>query len=316
VLGTVAYMSPEQARGAAADAKSDQFSGLLLYELATGRQAFARASAAQTLAAIIEADPDLTALAGLPPPFKWVIERCLAKDPSDRYDSTADLFRDLRHIRDHQSEVMEFSRQAIGKPPGTSRWRTWGGLAAVLAIALAGAAVQWAGTRQRAASPIDAYRFVPFAVDAGVQAMPAWSADGQSLAFSGEVDGFYQIFVRRLDQSTPVQITSLAGDCLSAVWHPDGAKVFFQLTQTEGGSYDANRAEVWVVSTAGGAPERLLDGVAAYALAPDGKTIVFLAGQPPDYRPQLSPQGVRRGRALNARPRGRFQASGTSDTRP
>lgn len=278
VLGTVAYMSPEQARGAPADSKSDQFSfGLVLYELASGRQAFVRASAAQTLAAIIEADPDLTLLAWLPPPLKWIIERCLAKDPSERYDSTADLFRDLRHLRDRQSEVVQSGTHGIVAPQARRRWR-WAA-AAVFALALAGAAIAWAWTRQNGASPIDAYRFVPFAVDAGVQAMPAWSADGQSLAFSGEVDGYYQIFIRRLDQSTPFRVTSLAGDCLNAVWHPDGTKLYFQLAQTQGGSYNANATEVWVVSAAGGAPERLLEGVPAYALAPDGKSMVLLARQ-------------------------------------
>lgn len=280
VLGTVAYMSPEQARGALADSKSDQFSfGLVLYELASGQQAFSRASAAQTLAAIIEADPDLTPLALLPPPLRWVIERCLAKDPSERYDSTADLFRDLRHLRDRQSEVMQSGTLGIVAPQAKRRWHR--AVVAGLALALAGAAVAWIWTRGNGASPIDAYRFVPFAVDAGVQAMPAWSADGQSLAFSGEVDGYYQIFIRRLDQSTPFQITSLAGDCLSAVWHPDGTKVYFQLAQTRGGFYDAHATEVWVVSAAGGAPERLLEGVPAYALAPDGKSML-LASQLPD----------------------------------
>jgi serine/threonine protein kinase len=106
ILGTVSYMSPEQARGQEVDARSDQFSlGLVLVELATGKKAFARESAAQTMAAIIEAEPDFRLLEGVPAPFRWIVERCLAKDPRDRYDSTRDLHRDLEQLKRHQSEL-------------------------------------------------------------------------------------------------------------------------------------------------------------------------------------------------------------------
>src|SRR3954454_13664135 len=104
-LGTIAYMSPEQARGSAdLTAQSDQFSfGLVLYELATGRRAFPRDSAAETMTAIIreEAGP---LPATLPGPLRWIVERLLAKDPSDRYESTRDLYRELRQVRDRFSE--------------------------------------------------------------------------------------------------------------------------------------------------------------------------------------------------------------------
>src|SRR5215831_6106014 len=103
-LGTIAYMSPEQARGSAdLSAQSDQFSfGLVLYELATGRRAFPRGSAAETMTAIIreEAEP---LPATVPGPLRWVVERLLAKDPSDRYDSTRDLYRELRQSRERLS---------------------------------------------------------------------------------------------------------------------------------------------------------------------------------------------------------------------
>jgi Tol biopolymer transport system component len=107
LVGTVAYMSPEQARGSAADFRSDQFAlGAVLYELATGEAAFRRASAAETLAAILKEEPDSLArlCPKLPAPLRWTIERCLAKDPDERYASTRDLARDLKDIRDNQSE--------------------------------------------------------------------------------------------------------------------------------------------------------------------------------------------------------------------
>lgn len=281
VLGTVAYMSPEQARGTVADARSDQFSfGLVLYELVAGRQAFARDSAVQTLSAIIEADPDLTPLSAMPVQVRWIIERCLAKDPADRYASTVDLYRDLRHLRDRQSELGRSGAQDIVAPPARRR-RFWPALAVIaLAATAAAGAFIWSG-RDRGTS-IDAYRFVPFAVDAGVQSMPAWSPDGQSLAFSGEVDGYYQIFTRRLDQSTAAQVTSLPGDCLYPAWDSRGTRIFFELNTSKGQSSNANESEVWMISAAGGAPERLMTGTTAFAVAPDGNTLVFLARQSAD----------------------------------
>lgn len=276
VLGTVAYMSPEQARGTVADARSDQFSfGLVLYELVSGRQAFARDSAVQTLSAIIEADPDLTPLSAMPVQVRWIIERCLAKDPADRYASTADLYRDLRHLRDRQSEIGRTGAQDIIDPPARRR-QFWPALA-VIALAAAVAAGAFSGSGRDSGTSIDAYHFVPFAVDAGVQTMPAWSPDGQSLAFSGEVDGYYQIFTRRLDQSTASQVTRLPGDCLYSAWDSQGTRIFFQLAPTVRQSFQADASEVWMVSAAGGAPERLITGTPAFALAPDGKSLVFLA---------------------------------------
>ena len=101
LLGTVGYMSPEQATGAAIDYRSDQFAlGVILYELATGSRAFRRDSAPQTLAAIIEDDPEpLDSInPRLPPQFARVVARCLAKKPEDRYESTRDLAHDLRDL--------------------------------------------------------------------------------------------------------------------------------------------------------------------------------------------------------------------------
>src|SRR5690349_20917758 len=105
ITGTPAYMSPEQACGQELDVRSDQFAlGLILYELAAGRRAFQRDSAAETMAAIIREDP-LPLPASVPVPLQWAIERCLAKEPGGRYESTRDLYRELKTVRDHLSQV-------------------------------------------------------------------------------------------------------------------------------------------------------------------------------------------------------------------
>jgi eukaryotic-like serine/threonine-protein kinase len=129
IMGTPDYMSPEQAAGRVLDFRSDQFSaGLVFYEMLTRRRLFHRETPVQTLSAIIQEDPlPLEGLdARVPPPLRWAIERCLAKDPADRYGSTAELARELKQIRDRLSDFPQSAdrRASRGGPqtatPGSS----------------------------------------------------------------------------------------------------------------------------------------------------------------------------------------------------
>jgi predicted ATPase/serine/threonine protein kinase len=125
VLGTVGYMSPEQVSGDGLDFRSDQFSlGLVLYEMVTGRRAFQRGTAAETLVAILRepAEPIATQNRDAPAPLCWVIERCLAKEPEKRYVSTRDLARELTAIRDRFSENP--IKQAEARPTNLPVQRT------------------------------------------------------------------------------------------------------------------------------------------------------------------------------------------------
>jgi predicted ATPase len=127
IAGTVGYMSPEQASGKPLDFRSDQFSlGAVLYELATGARAFRRDSPVQTLAAILEDDPEPIASlnARLPAPFCWIVDRCLSKDPDERYASTRDLARDLAELREHVLEAPAGARgaQAVNLPVPPTRF--------------------------------------------------------------------------------------------------------------------------------------------------------------------------------------------------
>src|SRR5271165_3604727 len=108
VMGTVGYMSPEQATGAEVDFRSDQFSfGAVLYVMVTGLAAFRKKTYAETMAAILRDDPDRLAarVPQAPPPFIWIAERCLAKDPNQRYASTRELAVELAAVRDRLAEV-------------------------------------------------------------------------------------------------------------------------------------------------------------------------------------------------------------------
>jgi serine/threonine protein kinase/tetratricopeptide (TPR) repeat protein len=126
LMGTVGYMSPEQAKGCPVDFRSDQFScGAILYELATGRRAFEKETPIQTLAAVIEEDPtpihELNPL--VPTPFRWIVERCLKKNPDERYASTVDLARELRNVHERLDEVPSGPRALpwSGRSPWSGR---------------------------------------------------------------------------------------------------------------------------------------------------------------------------------------------------
>jgi len=143
LLGTIDYMSPEQASGLATDFRSDQFSfGSLLYEMLTGKRAFHRASGPQTLAAIIEDEPKpITSLnPRVPAVLETLVKRCMAKKPEKRYVSTRELARELKEIHDSSATEETRSLPAIA---GTylRRLPLWAELVLAIAVVAAGISI-------------------------------------------------------------------------------------------------------------------------------------------------------------------------------
>ncbi len=141
VLGTAGYMSPEQASGQPMDYRSDQFSlGSIVYELATGKRAFQKKTAVDTLSAILNEEPESMGAVNpqAPAPLRWIVERCLAKDPEGRYTSTKDLARELATIRDHLSEATSGGIGAAVPRPRVALWRVLGASTLVAAALIAG----------------------------------------------------------------------------------------------------------------------------------------------------------------------------------
>jgi predicted ATPase/serine/threonine protein kinase len=126
ILGTVGYMSPEQATGRRVDFRSDQFSlASVIYEMGTGKRAFQKESPTETLAAILRDDPEpiLAINARVPAPLGWIVERCLAKDPDERYASTRDLARDLAAVRERLDTQPETrASRETNLPPQRTRF--------------------------------------------------------------------------------------------------------------------------------------------------------------------------------------------------
>src|SRR5581483_8343597 len=222
ILGTATYMSPEQARGNALDHRTDQFSfGLVLYEMLTGKAAFARSSAVSTMAAIVEEPtPPLVELnPPIPMPLCWCVERCLAKERDERYVSTTDLLRELQTIRTHLPEIAAAAHPAIVEPP--PRKRRWLPILLGLTGLIAGVLATHVFLVPDSVVDLETYQLQPVASSAPRSGSPAWSHDGKTLAYTAEVNGTQQVFVRPLNSPVAAQITNSATDCLSPFWLPD-----------------------------------------------------------------------------------------------
>jgi Tol biopolymer transport system component len=269
VLGTVGYMSPEQARGGEVDFRSDQFSlGSILYEIASGRRAFQKDSAPETLAAIIRDEPESLGRAApsAPAPYRWIVERCLQKDPDDRYASTRDLARELADLRDHFSEIDRSETSvlpAAARLPGSRRLPLFLAAAAIIAFAAGLATARWLSGRRTALPP--ALRALTYS---GADQSPAVSPDGRTIAFTSRRDGTARIWVKQLVTGSEAALSSGPGDEYPR-FSPDGSAILF--LRREG-----NETFIYKASLLGGEPRKLLSNAAHADWSPDGKRIAFL----------------------------------------
>jgi Tol biopolymer transport system component len=264
VIGTVGYMSPEQVLAKPVDHRSDLFSlGVILYEMLSGRRAFQKASAVETMHAVLKEDPpDLAEVVpGIPAAVVRIARRCLEKDRGQRFQSARDLGFALEAL----------SLDAPGRPPPE---RPRGGrLRRIqLGLALAGAASLGAGMRALMGRPgpvLDSYRFSPLATAAGYEGAASWSPDGASVAYVAEADGVLQVFTRSLQSSMSAQITRSLADCHDPFWSADGTRLFYI-------SLAGSSLGLWSVGATGGTPQIVVRNASAAALSPDGRTLALL----------------------------------------
>jgi len=281
IIGTATYMSPEQVRGGDLDHRTDQFSlGLVIYETIAGKPAFARSSAVSTMAAIVEepAKPVTDFNPAVPAPLRWCLDRCLAKDREDRYHSTGDLQRELETIRAHLDELSSSGAQpALPAAPVRHARRWWPKLLALGALAT-GCLAWEAFMVPKTMVDMRYYQIQPLISTGAHEGDPAWSADGRSMAYTGEVNGIRQVFARDLSSPMPAQITNSPVDCRAPFWSPDDTRIYYL-------SSAAGVSGVWMVGSAGGSPELVQAGASAAALSPDGKTLAFLRSDPTASQP-------------------------------
>jgi Tol biopolymer transport system component/predicted Ser/Thr protein kinase len=255
ILGTVAYMSPEQAQGKPVDARSDIFSfGAVLYEMLSGRCAFQGDSRMATLAAVIREEPKPPGV-DVPQELCRLVSRCLRKDPAWRFQHMDDLKVALAELS-VESDTGKLAAAKASERRRGRRW-TWAAAGAVVAVALAAGGWLLLMRSPRAGhqagpslEPVTAYP--------GSERHPTFSPDGNEIAFSwdGERHDNADIYRKLIGPGEPLRLTQdPAPDCCPA-WSPDGRQIAFLRTPLKG------QTQVRVVPSLGGA-ERLLAEVAA-----------------------------------------------------
>jgi len=271
IMGTAGYMSPEQASGQTVDFRSDQFSfGAIGYEMATGRKAFGRKTPAETLTAIIREEPDPVASVNpkVPAPVRWIVERCLAKDPDDRYASTKDLARDLRSVRDHLSEASSSSGVVTPASRRSGRGRI---AAAAVLVALAGVAAGILLGRRTAKPPQPSFLRLTFR--RGTIDSARFARDGQIVVMGASWDGLPKKAFSTSPGSPELSALSIPDAEVLAVSSSNELAV--SLHHREVGPF-VRAGTLARVSLSGGAPREILDDVQYADWAPNGEDLAVV----------------------------------------
>jgi Tol biopolymer transport system component len=280
LLGTVNYMSPEQATGASVDYRSDQFSfGSILYEMATGRWAFRGASAPQTLTAIIQDEPEPIAALnpGIPAPLRWTVQRCLAKEATNRYSSTEDLARELVTIRENLSEASGALGVLPAVPVPRRRWRFAAAIAAILVV---GGLAYWSLRRSDSfwKNPLAGARFTRLTDWEGTEFDAALSSDGKFVAFISDQAGPFDAWVSQIGSDQLINLTrnripvTNGNRRRNVGFSGDDALVWVGVADP---AATGRVSDLWQVPTMGGDPRLFLPGAVSVAWSADRSRIVY-----------------------------------------
>ena len=325
VMGTVAYMSPEQAVGRPVDHRSDLFSlGVVLYEMATARLPFAGKTTSETIELIRHAQPDGIARYNYAAPaeLERIIRKLLEKEPDNRSQSAREIVVDLKNLR-RDSQSGERTTHPVASPKRRMALPIVAG-----ALLLAIAAVAWLLVpRKQAVEARPELKLQQMTYEPGLESEPSLSRDGKFLAYTSEESGNLDVRVLPTTGGQAIRITDSDADDAQPAWSPDGAKLAFVSARDHKGrlsmplgvgplqGYLLGRGgDIFLTSALGGSAVKLVSDGYSPAWSPDGKEIAFQSprdgqrdlwaiatggGQPRrltndtsfDYHPSWSPDG-------------------------
>ena len=277
LVGTVAYMSPEQIEGKPVDQRSDMFSlGIVLCEMLIGRNPFAGRSTTETLHKILNAPPQLDHIAALPPRVVDILARALARDPAERYQHAGDMQLDLRR-----------ATKATESPAPTRQQRRTPMLlpALIAGILIGGIATVVIDRRTTSPSGTSRMSFTPLTSDPGYEGEPTFSPDGQTIAYVSDRTGNLEIFLKQISGGPDINLTNDPGDDVQPAFSPDGKQIAFVSTRHSetqlvfrNPTIKEMGGDVWVMPALGGTPRRIAERGNFPAWSPDGSRIIFIRG--------------------------------------
>jgi len=277
IVGTAAYMSPEQASGKPIDARSDLFSlGVILYEMATGGKPFNGDSSVAILSSILKDTPrPITEVnPALPSELGRIVRRCLVKEPARRYQTAADLRNELEELKQDLDSGALAPSPSAERLSTRSRWPAFIGVT-IAAVTVSAAAVAWVRLNRAddRSSATGELVFTQVTTQPGREHFPSVSPDGKWIVYDGNQKGNSDIYLQSVGGQNAINLTSDSpDDDTQPAFSPDGERIAFRSERQGGG--------LFVMGRTGESVRRITDKGYSPAWSPDGLRLVFALDGP------------------------------------